>query len=295
MTNLVKSLIRAGCETEPGFPMSSYTAMRVGGDARLVVYPKTPGALCGALEILSRESMPFTVLGAGSNTIVRDEGIDSAVVSTGRLKNFEIGAGCTVVANCGASLAAVMNRTSESGLSGLEFAAGIPGTVGGAVFMNSGANGGEIAGVVERVSVWQDGEEREISSGEMEWGYRKGGLPSGSVLLRAWLRLTRGDPAQSRAVIKSSLECRKKTQPVNRANTGSIFKNLPQIKAGRLLEEIGMKMFSVGAAEFSGIHANFIVNKGGAKASDVLKLIQIARDRALEERGINLETEVRII
>ncbi len=295
MKGLITALKNHGCEVAAHFPMSSYTAMRVGGAARLVVYPQTCTALSSALSILSSEPVPFTVLGAGSNTIVKDEGIDGAVVSTCRLKGFEVEAGGAVVAECGAPLSAVMNKTARCGLSGLEFAAGIPGTVGGAVFMNAGANNGETAQVVERLVVWQDGGEREVCSDEMRWGYRKGGLPPGSVLLRAKLRLVRGDPLESRMAIKRSLERRKITQPVSEANTGSIFKNPRNIAAGRLLEEIGMKSFSVGAAEFSDVHANFIVNKGGAKASDVLQLITAARNRALRERGMDLETEVCVI
>jgi len=292
--DLINILKTRDCEVVSGFAMSSYTAMRVGGNARFVIYPQTVAALSGALEILSSGSVPFVVLGAGSNTIVGDDGIEGAIVSTCRLKSFEI-TDRAVVADCGVPLSALMNGTARRALSGLEFAAGIPGTVGGAVFMNAGANNGEIAEVVGRVVIWQDGRERTVCSDEMDWGYRKGGLPAGSVLLQARLRLVRGSCPDIRAVIKKSLRRRKMTQPVNEANTGSIFKNPPTIAAGRLLEELGMKSFSVGTAEFSDVHANFIVNKGGAKASDVLKLISIARKKALGERGIDLETEVCVI
>ncbi len=295
MTGLVKSLETRGCRVVPGFPMSSYTAMRVGGRARLVVYPRTQSALADALEILSSESFPFTVLGAGSNTIVRDDGIDGAVISTCRLKGFEIKTDGTVIADCGALLSAVMNKTARLSLAGLEFAAGIPGTVGGAVFMNAGANGGEIAEVVERVTVWQDGAERQILRDEMDWCYRSGGLPPGSVLLKAALRLVPGDSGKIQSAIKKSLQRRKMTQPVSKANTGSIFKNSPAFAAGRLLEELGMKSLCVGAAKFSDVHANFIVNEGGAKASDVLELIDIAKRKALIKKGIDLETEVCVI
>ncbi|QMU55638.1 MAG: UDP-N-acetylmuramate dehydrogenase [Candidatus Mycalebacterium zealandia] len=295
MKRLAAELEKLGCETVSDFRMSSYTAMRVGGRARIVAYPQTRAALCGTLAFLRTESVPFEVLGGGTNTIVKDSGFDGAIVSTSRLKGFEIKPGFSVTADCGAPLSAVMNATTRAGLSGLEFAAGIPGTVGGAVFMNAGACGGETAEVVESVVVWQDGKEHEIGAGELSPAYRHGGLPPDSVLLGARLRLVVGDALKSRAAIKKSLEHRKQTQPVSEANTGSIFKNPRSVAAGRLLEEIGMKLFSVGAAEFSGVHANFIVNKGGAKTSDVLKLIKIARVKALEKKGLYLETEVCVI
>ncbi len=294
MTGLIKALKNLGCETSEDFPMSSYTTMRVGGRARLMAFPQNRSALSGALNMLFLEKIPFTVLGAGSNTIVKDNCAEKVIVSTRRLKDFKIERE-TVCAECGAPLSAVMNTTVKAALSGLEFAAGIPGTVGGAVFMNSGANGGETAEVIESVRIWQDGAERNITADEISPAYRHGGLPPGSVLLSARLRLYPGNSLQSRAIVRESLERRKMSQPVSRFSTGSIFKNPPDIPAGRLLEDLGMKLVSVGAAEFSGVHANFIVNRGGAKASDVLSLISIARDRALAEKGINLETEVCVI
>ncbi|WP_462137123.1 UDP-N-acetylmuramate dehydrogenase [Candidatus Mycalebacterium sp.] len=295
MKGLAAELEKLGCETVSDFHMSSYTAMRVGGRARLVVYPQTRAALCGTLAFLRAESVPFEALGGGTNTIVKDGGFNGAIVSTSRLKGFEIKPDRSVAADCGAPLSALMNATARAGLSGLEFAAGIPGTVGGAVFMNAGAGGGETAEVVESVVVWQDGKEREISAGELSPSYRCGGLPPDSVLLGARLRLAAGDALKSRVAIKKSLEHRKQTQPVSEANAGSIFKNPQSMAAGQLLEELGMKLYSVGAAEFSDVHANFIVNKGGAKTSDVLKLIKIARARALEKKGVYLETEVCVI
>lgn len=295
MRGLAAELEKFGCEAVSDFRMSSYTAMRVGGRARLMVYPQSRAALCGALALLRAESVPFEVLGDGTNTIVKDGGFDGAIVSMSRLKGFEINPDRSVVANCGTPLSAVMNATARAGLSGLEFAAGIPGTVGGAVFMNAGAGGGEIAEAIESIVVWQDGKERRIHASELSPSYRRGGLPPDSVLLGARLRLAAGDALKIRATIKKSLERRKKTQPVSAASAGSIFKNPQSVTAGRLLEEIGMKLFSVGAAEFSGIHANFIVNKGGAKTSDILKLIKIARAGALGKKGVCLETEVCVI
>lgn len=284
-----------GCETAAGFPMSSYTSIRVGGRARLMVFPRSHGALRAALDTLAARGIPFEVLGGGTNTIVRDEDLPCAVVSTSRLKGFDISPDGPVFAQCGAPLAAVMNGAARLGLRGLEFAAGIPGTVGGAVYMNAGTDAGETCDVLESVSLWMDGREREMGARELDSRYRCGGIPPGAVLLSARLRLAPGDPALIRAAIRQRLASRKATQPVCEANTGSVFKNPRTVPAGRLLEELGMKSVSAGGAQFSEVHANFIVNKGGAKASDVLKLIDIARERALRERGIDLETEVCVI
>ena len=285
-----------GCDTATGFPMSSYTSLRVGGRAGLVVFPRNPEALAGALRALAARGEPFAVLGGGTNTIVRDEDLPYAVVSTSRLKGFHMSPDGSVFALAGAPLAAVMNGSARLGLGGLEFAAGIPGTVGGAVFMNAGTDGGEVCDVLESVSVWMDGRAREIGARELDSRYRNGGVPPGATVLSARLRLVPGkDPARLRAAIRERLASRKATQPVCEANTGSVFKNPRHIPAGRLLEELGMKSVSAGGAGFSEVHANFIVNKGGATAADVLKLIDAARGRALAERGIILETEVCVI
>lgn len=286
---------RLGCDIATGFPMSSYTSIRVGGRAGLVVFPRSHGALTGALEALTARGVPFEVLGGGTNTIVRDEDLPCAVVSTSLLKGFDISPDGSVFARCGAPLAAVMNGAARRGLCGLEFAAGIPGTVGGAVYMNAGTDAGETSDVLESVSLWADGRERELDARELDSRYRNGGVPPGAVLLSARLRLAPGDPARIRAAIRERLASRKATQPVCEANTGSVFKNPRSVPAGRLLEELGMKSVSSGGAQFSDVHANFIVNRGGARAADVLKLIGIARERARTERGIVLETEVCVI
>ena len=296
MSGSVPAFEYPGCDTASGFPMSSYTSIRVGGRAGLVVFPRTPEALAGALSALSARGEPFAVLGGGTNTIVRDEGPPCAVVSTSRLKGFQISPGGSVFALAGAPLAAVMNGAARLGLGGLEFAAGIPGTVGGAVCMNAGTDGGEVCDVLESVTVWTGGREREMGARELRPRYRDGGVPPGATVLSARLRLAAGnDPARLRAAIRERLASRKATQPVCEANTGSVFKNPRLIPAGRLLEELGMKSVSEGGASFSEVHANFIVNKGGATAADVLKLIDAARRRALAERGITLETEVCVI
>jgi len=181
------------------------------------------------------------------------------------------------------------------GFAGLEFAAGIPGTVGGGIFMNAGANGGEIKDVLETVWVWLGGEEIAIDRKDLKFEYRKSYLPEGSVITRASFGLRQGNPQEIERSVKEYMDKRNRTQPIKMSNTGSIFKNPPEIPAGKLLDELGFKGLSIGGAKFSEMHANFIVNAGCASASDVLGLIEKAKKAALDKRGITLETEVRVI
>jgi len=161
--------------------------------------------------------------------------------------------------------------------------------------MNAGANNGEIKDVVDTVWIWLDGEEIAIKRSEIKFEYRKTDLPKGSVVTKALFKLDHGDSVKSEQNVKEYMTKRNSTQPIKMSNTGSIFKNPPDIAAGRLIEELGLKGFSIGGAQFSDLHANFIVNTGNAKASDVLELIEKARKEALLKRGIKLETEVRVI
>lgn len=275
--------------------MSKYTWLRVGGPADLVAEPNSLDELISLLSLLRETGTPWVVLGEGSNTIIYDGGISGVVISTKKLKKMEIREDSTVLAESGVIMATIMNKTIKEGLTGFEFAAGIPGTVGGGVFMNAGANDGEIKDVVDTVWVWHEGREISIPREEIKFEYRKSNLPEQSVVTRALFRLKKGDAAESEKNVKEYMEKRNRTQPIKMSNTGSIFKNPPDIAAGRLIEELGLKGYSVGGARFSELHANFIVNTGGASAEDVLKLIEKAKQDALSKRGIKLETEVRVM
>jgi UDP-N-acetylmuramate dehydrogenase len=293
--NLVQEIGLIGCEIDQRYPMSKYTSLRVGGLADILVTPNDLGEFKKLLGLLSRSGVPWVVLGAGSNTVVYDAGIEGVVVSTRKLKNIEITDDNKVYAETGAVLGTILNRTIKAGLSGFEFAAGIPGTVGGGIFMNAGANGGEIKDALETVWVWLGGEEIEIERKDLKFEYRKSYLPEGSAITRAKFGLKPGDPREIERNVKEYMDKRQRTQPIKMSNTGSIFKNPPEIPAGKLLDELGFKGLSVGGAKFSEMHANFIVNAGCASAGDVLELIERAKREALEKRGVALETEVRII
>ena len=294
MSELIYRLEDKNIEVDREFPMNRYVTLKVGGVAEAVVYPKNAVQLIEILNDLHSAGLKFLILGAGSNTIIRDRGISSMVVSTKKLKNFTINDDHTVLAVCGAMLSAIMNRTISMGLKGFEFAAGIPGTVGGAVYMNAGANDGEIKDIIKKVWIWHEGREIEFGRDEIKFEYRKCDLPQGCVVTRALFQLEKGSKESSEKDIKDYLEHRNITQPVNLANTGSIFKNPESIAAGELLENLGLKGFKIGGARFSELHANFIVNSGDANASDVIELIELAKKKA-EEEGINLEIEVKIL
>jgi UDP-N-acetylmuramate dehydrogenase len=284
-----------GCTVSCLYPMKKYTWLRVGGLADLVVQPNNSSEFLELLNLLSSSNVPWVVLGEGSNTIVYDKGISGVVISTKKLKKIEIIDGTKVLAESGAILGTILNKTIKAGLTGFEFAAGIPGTVGGGIFMNAGANDGEIKDVVDTVWIWLRGEEIALSRSEIKFEYRKSHLPQGSVITKAMFKLEQGNSSESARSVKDYMTKRNLTQPIKMSNTGSIFKNPPQIAAGQLIEELGLKGFGIGGAKFSDLHANFIVNLGNATARDVLELIETAKREALLQRGIKLETEVRVI
>jgi len=295
VNRVITELDKIGCEYYQMYSMKRFTSLRVGGPADLVVYPRIQDELLKILNLLSSYEMKWVVLGGGSNTVVGDVGFRGVVIVTKKLRNISFLNGGGVLAETGAVMGTILNATIRSGLTGFEFAAGIPGTVGGGIFMNAGANGGEIKDVVDRVWIWQNGKEYVLSRDDLQFEYRKSNLPEGGVVTKALFKLNQGNMEESEKMVREFLDKRNNTQPIKMSNTGSIFKNPPEIPAGKLLDELGFKGLKVGGARFSEIHANFIVNSGDAKTSDVLRLIEIAQEEALLKRGINLETEVRII
>ncbi len=281
-------------ETLENYPMKKYLYIKVGGNAERLIYPQDMGCFVKLLTCLYNKGEKITVLGAGSNTIITDQGIDGVVVSTKRLKKVTI-KDTLIEAECGAMLSYIMNNSIKIGLTGFEFAAGIPGTVGGSIYMNAGANGGEIKDVVKKVFIWHKGEEKELSREQINFEYRKSNLPLGSVVTKAIFELRRGNRVISEENVRNYLKHRNKTQPVKMANTGSVFKNPDAVSAGALLEKLGFKGRRVGGAKFSEIHANFIVNSGGAKAADVIDLIETAKREALTKSKVVLVPEVEIM
>lgn len=277
------------------FPMSRFTWLRVGGNANYAIYPSSIQQLTDLISFLSKMGYPWIVLGEGSNTIILDEGIEKAVIITKKMKAIEIKDSGEIVAEAGANMGTIMNRSVRKGFAGFEFAAGIPGTIGGGVFMNAGANDSEVKDVIKKVWLFIDGKEEVVSRRELNFEYRKSNLAEGAVVMKVLIKLDRGDRKLSEKKVKDYLDKRNKTQPIKMSNTGSIFKNPDSIAAGKLIEELGLKGYEIGGAQISELHGNFIVNRGSAKASEVLKLIDVAKENAYKLRGIILEPEVRIL
>lgn len=278
--------------------MSKYTSFRAGGCADLLVQVNDIQELKAVLHILDEEDSPHMILGNGSNVLVRDGGYRGAIVKLGG--SFEDISVEDNAIRCGSSalLAAVAKVAADAGLTGLEFASGIPGSIGGAVFMNAGAYGSEIKGVLRRVTVIsQDGARTfDLSAYDLELGYRRSLLQkTGDIVLEAEFALQTGDKDEIKQTMAELKEKRNAKQPVNYPSAGSFFKRPEGYFAGKLVQDAGLKGTSVGGAEVSQLHSGFIINKGGATATDIIQLMKLVQARVLEQFGVMLEPEVRII
>ncbi|MDO8722070.1 MAG: UDP-N-acetylmuramate dehydrogenase [Syntrophales bacterium] len=281
-------------------PLSRHTSLGVGGKADAVVFPRTGEELKKILSCLKKEGIPFTPVGNGTNLIVRDGGYRGVVVSLKRFHNLSIkdddGGGVSVHAEAGVPLAELVGLSLREGLTGMEFCAGIPGSVGGAVRMNAGAYGREIKDVVETITFMTiKGGICQQGGGELGFSYRNLDLPPDFVILAARFFLHRGAREEIKKDVETILEMRRDKHPLMYRNAGSIFKNPGSLSAGRIIDEMGLKGLKIGDAMISEMHGNFIVNLGKAKAKDVLALIDAVKNKVLEERGVVLDTEVHII
>jgi UDP-N-acetylmuramate dehydrogenase len=278
-------------------PMSEHTSFKIGGSADVMVFPQDEGDLKNILAFAEAKSFPFYILGAGTNLLVRDGGIRGIVVNmTEGFKDIVWQEETKAVVGAGVKLSELLNICKEKGLSGFEFSAGIPGTIGGAVLMNAGAYGGEMKDVVEGVEVLgRKGHRDFIPASDAGFAYRRSDLPKGSVVIRAHMRFAKSAPEAVRDKIKEVAEKRKATSRIAYPNAGSIFKNPEGKFVGRLIEEAGLKGEVCGDAQISDVHANYIVNTGAARAKDVLALMALIRDRVYSLKGIVLEPEIKVI
>jgi UDP-N-acetylmuramate dehydrogenase len=243
------------------------------------------------------KSLPLLVLGGGFNLLVRDGGVRGVVVRLAGLRGVSLGAGGALRAEAGASHSAVTRFAADQGRAGLEFAVGIPGTVGGWIAMNAGTREREMKDVVTSVELFDPAEGRAVTRarGELRFHYRRTELPPGAVVLAASFATTADEPEAIRERHKRLMAQRRATQPVDQPSCGSVFVNPPGDFAGRLIEAAGLKGAQVGGAMISPLHANFIVNVGGARAADVLALIEQARAAVLETSHVALQTEVHVV
>lgn len=277
-------------------PMARYTTFQVGGPADLLVFPTTKEALVPCLRQLAAEHIPAMVMGNGSNLLVRDGGIRGAVVSLSRMCAIRA-EGELLLAEAGAKLSQVCAAALQHGLTGLEFAGGIPGSVGGGVYMNAGAYGGELSQVVRRVTLLDEqGHLRCVPQEQMAFGYRRSlCMEQPYTVVECEFALHRGDVAQARQYLRELNRRRREKQPLEYPSAGSTFKRPEGHYAGALIEEAGLKGVSVGGAAVSEKHAGFIVNTGQATARDVLQLIELVQRAVLEHSGVALSPEVRIV
>ncbi|HBT48130.1 MAG TPA: UDP-N-acetylenolpyruvoylglucosamine reductase [Peptococcaceae bacterium] len=276
-------------------PLAGHTTIRIGGPAELLALPGDRTDLEICLDFARQKGLPLFVLGKGSNLLVRDEGVRGLVIKTAGLNRLEVG-GNTVWAEGGVPLPRLLAEARRRGLAGLEFAAGIPASLGGAVVMNAGTPEGSIGSLVQKVEVLdRQGRTYALRGEELEFDYRKSKLKgAGLVVVAAALALKIGDGKQIAEAIARNVALRRRKQPLNWPNAGSIFKNPPGHYAGWLIEQVGAKGWRQGDAEVSTLHANFIINRGRATASDVLQLMARIRQAVLDRFGIFLETEIEI-
>ena len=282
---------------EENADMSTYTSFKAGGNAAALIKVSSVKALREVLKALTKYEIPHFFLGNGSNVLFRDEGYAGAVI---KMQNFSEVAvnGDKVICQTGIYMSSLARILLGEGLSGFEFASGIPGTLGGGLFMNAGAYGGELKDIVLSVgAVSSDGaEERVFSPEEMQFGYRRSLLQeNGFIAVEAELQLAEGHQSEIEAKMRELAAKRNAKQPVQFPSAGSTFKRPEGLFAGKLIEEAGLKGVSVGGAQVSTLHSGFIINRGGATATDIILLIDLVRNTVYDKFGVMLEPEVRII
>ena len=277
-------------------PMSRHTTFRVGGPADVLFLPESEAQLIQGMSIAREAGVPWVVIGNGSNLVVRDGGIRGLVIALGEGMAAIVRTGDTLTAWAGASLARVAAYAQASGLAGLEFASGIPGTLGGGCAMNAGAYGGQLSDVLIDARVLLHGEARTLTVDEMQMGYRTSlPLREGGIVISARFALKPDAPEAIAERMRELNARRRDKQPLNYPSAGSTFKRPEGYFAGALIEQAGLKGRSVGGAQVSQKHAGFIVNTGDATATDILTLIGVVQEAVETRFGVRLETEVRIL
>ncbi|MDD2481175.1 MAG: UDP-N-acetylmuramate dehydrogenase [Lutispora sp.] len=278
-------------------PMKNHTSFKVGGNADIFFEPKDIKELIEFIKYVKENSIAYYLMGNGTNIIVSDEGIRGAVIKLGdKMSSIEI-AEDRVSAQCGAKLPEVAKYAANNSLSGLEFASGIPGSIGGAAAMNAGAYGNEMKDVIEKVEVLDSNfEYRVLQNKEMEFGYRKSVIEKhGYIVLGCTFKLKKANKSDIKILMDECTERRQSKQPLNLPSAGSIFKRPEGYYTGKLIEDAGLKGMSIGGAQISEKHCGFIVSKGDATAKDIYNLIKHIQRTVYERFGVKLETEVKLI
>ena len=295
MTSLLKLAASLNAEVLLNEPMSKHTTFKIGGPAEYFITPADIGGVEKLSAFCAESALPLMAVGNGSNLLVRDEGIRGVVISTVKLNSMER-SGNNMVCGAGALLADTCRYAAGLGLGGLEFAYGIPGSVGGAVYMNAGAYGGEMKDAVTSARHIDGSEVCEFSGGSLDFGYRKS-VYTGTckIITSVTVSLLPGDKTEIIKKMDELLERRKNRQPLDNPSAGSVFKRPEGYFAGTIIEKCGLKGYCIGGAMVSDKHAGFIVNRGGATFSDVLALIDKIKTEVLRQTGVTLECEIKII
>ena len=277
-------------------PMSRHTTFAAGGAARYYVTPGTMEELAQVIALCREQELVWMLLGKGSNLLVSDDGYDGVMISTAKLSECRLD-GDELYAESGCSLAKLAGAAQRSGYTGLEFAAGIPGTLGGAVVMNAGAYGGEMKDVLTEVQVLTpEGESVWIPAEQMDLGYRHSCVAErGYAVLAAKMHLTAGDPAQIRAAMEDLAARRREKQPLEYPSAGSTFKRPEGYFAGKLIQDAGLRGFQVGGAQVSEKHCGFVINRDHATATDIWELCRQVQEKVREQFGVELQLEVRTV
>jgi len=281
-------------------PLSRYTSLRVGGPAEIMIYPLNIMELQKLINFSRTHKVPYFILGRGTNLLIKDGGVRGIVIKLSRgFKKIQVVETLRnhtrLLVESGVSLRRLLNFSAEKGLSGLEFLSGIPGSMGGALWMNSGAYGRQMQDVTESLTLMTPkAEVVEKKRNQLNFDYRQLRLPTGTIIMNALIRTQQENPKKITAEIEKNKKRRSKNQPLHLPSAGSVFKNPPGKSAGQLVEKAGLKGFQVGEAKISEKHANFIINRGNATAEDILSLMKIVHNRVYQVTGIRLESEIKI-
>ncbi len=278
-------------------PMSAHTTFKIGGPADVFVTPRSRSALIAAIKLFKQLRYKYQIIGNGSNLLVGDKGIRGAVIEIGKALGEISISGNTITAQSGVLLSKLANSAARNGLSGLEFASGIPGSLGGAVYMNAGAYGGEMRDVITKVTYLDDNcDVRELPADKCDFGYRHSFFTDKDyVILEAEMKLVHKNIRVILDDIKELTERRVSKQPIDKPSAGSTFKRPEGYYAAALIDRAGLKGYTRGGAAVSEKHSGFVVNNGGATAEDVMNVIRHVQKTVLEKYGVDLETEVKLI
>ena len=294
-----EAILRAACgdRLRTSFPMAPLTTFRIGGPAALYLEPESDADLVAVAQAVSQDDLPYVVIGKGSNVLVSDRGFDGLVLRLGRGYRWVARDGLRLTAGGSMPLPALAGVALRHALDGLAFGVAIPATLGGAVTMNAGAHGGQMADVLVDVEIFrlEEGRVERVHAAQAGFSYRRSELPSDAVVTGAEFELRSGDPVSIRAAMDEARAWRRRTQPLAEPNCGSVFKNPVDGHAAPLIEQAGLKGTRVGSVQVSTKHANFIVADEGAHAEDVLALIDLVRRTVESRTGVVLEPEVRLI